>query len=307
MKFPPPDSFRINFDNPLWHDFARIVARRHRIPVAPLERATAGESIVFLTGEKFVLKIFIPNKNGLARERLALETARTSLPIPRIVAHGSFEGYDYLFTTRIEGSPMMRENWLGLPENEQKAILSELAAGLRELHSSDASRIEFDWSEFVERQAATCYERQRKCQVNERALAEIPGYLDANLSLLPADGDRVFLHGDVHFGNLRLKFENGKWRISGLFDFADSLKGFREYDFLAVGLLMIQGQGDLQRHFFREFGYRDDEIDEALRKRLMLLTMFYEWSDLRRYAVRLRPEAVEYSLIELERAIWNFC
>jgi hypothetical protein len=39
----------------------------------------------------------------------------------------------------------------------------------------------------------------------------------------------------------------------------------------------------------------------------MLLTMFYECSDLRRYAVRLRPEAAEYSLFELERAIWNFC
>ncbi len=69
---------------------------------------------------------------------------------------------------------------------------------------------------------------------------------------------------------------------------------------------MIQGQGDLQREFFRAFGYADSEIDETLRRRLMLLTCFYEWSDLRRYAVRLRPEAVNYSLEKLEKAIWNF-
>ena len=92
-----------------------------------------------------------------------------------------------------------------------------------------------------------------------------------------------------------------------MFDFADSLRGFHEYDFLAVGLLMIQGQGNLQREFFRAFDYADSEINESLRKRLMLLTMFYEWSDLRRYAIRLRSEAVDYSLDELERAIWNFC
>jgi hypothetical protein len=62
----------------------------------------------------------------------------------------------------------------------------------------------------------------------------------------------------------------------------------------------------LQREFFRCFDYADAEIDETLRKRLMILTMFYEYSDLRRYAIRLRPEAVDYSLDELERAIWNF-
>jgi hypothetical protein len=38
----------------------------------------------------------------------------------------------------------------------------------------------------------------------------------------------------------------------------------------------------------------------------MLLTILYECSDLRKYALRLHPEAVELSLEELERAIWNF-
>jgi hypothetical protein len=38
----------------------------------------------------------------------------------------------------------------------------------------------------------------------------------------------------------------------------------------------------------------------------MLLTILYECSDLRKYALRLRPEAVNFTLEELERAIWNF-
>jgi len=52
--------------------------------------------------------------------------------------------------------------------------------------------------------------------------------------------------------------------------------------------------------------YKNDEIDETLRRRMMTLTMLYEYSSLRRYAERLRPEAVNYSLEELERAIWSF-
>jgi len=105
---------------------------------------------------------------------------------------------------------------------------------------------------------------------------------------------------------LHLDKKNGKWQISGLFDFADSLKGFHEYEFVAVGVLMIQGQGELQREFFRVYGYKDSEINEDLRKRLMLLTILYECSSLRRYALRLKPQAVDFTLDELERAIWSF-
>jgi Ser/Thr protein kinase RdoA (MazF antagonist) len=202
---------------------------------------------------------------------------------------------------------MTRENWLKLNKTDQISILGQLAEGLNELHRSDRSKIDFDWEKFIERQAATCFERQKDCSVNTRLLQQIPAFLEENLKLLPADVKPVFLHGDVHFGNLRLLKSRGKWRISGLFDFADSLKGFHEYDFLPVCVLMIQGQGDLQREFFRAYGYAESEINEDLRKRQMLLAMFYEESDLRRYALRLRPEAVDYSLIELEKSIWNFC
>ena len=103
----------------------------------------------------------------------------------------------------------------------------------------------------------------------------------------------------------RIKTANGKFPVCSILPIRS--KAFDEYDFLAVGVLMIQGQGDLQREFFRFYGYENSEINENLRKRLMLLTMFYEWSDLRRYAIRLREEALDYSLLELEKAIWNFC
>jgi hypothetical protein len=36
------------------------------------------------------------------------------------------------------------------------------------------------------------------------------------------------------------------------------------------------------------------------------MTILYECADLRRYALRLKPEAVNFTLDELERAIWSF-
>jgi len=110
----------------------------------------------------------------------------------------------------------------------------------------------------------------------------------------------------VHFGNLRVQNFGGERRISGLFDFADSRRGFHAYDFLAVGILMIQGQAEIQKEFFKSYGYAENELDESFRRRLMMLTMLYETSDLRRYALRLKSEAVNFTLEELERAIWSF-
>ncbi len=307
MKLPKHEEYALKFKDEIWSEAAKNICRKHKISFSNLVRAEQGESIVFLADENFVVKIYCPTKYQLEREKTALENARTSLNIPEIVAFGEIENYKYLVTTQIKGELMTRDKWLKLEKKEQLSILEQLADGLRELHQSDKSKIKFDWKKFVAHQADTCFERQKKCQVNEKVLNEIPKYLEENLKLLNEKTEEVFLHGDVHFGNLRLLNQNGKWRISGLFDFADSLKGSREYDFLAVGVLMIQGQGDLQREFFRFYGYADSEINENLRKRLMLLTMFYEWSDLRRYAIRLRDEALDYSLLELEKAIWNFC
>jgi len=307
MKLPRFQDFDEDYTGRIWLDAAKFICRKHGITFTQLRRAQQGESIIFLVDEKLVVKIYVPTKNGFEREKTALEIVRTSLKIPQIVAFGEIENYKYLITTRLQGDLMTREMWLNLDETEQIPVLAQLAKGLKELHQSTSSKIDFDWNRFIEHQAETCLERQKSCQVNEKVLAQIPAYLEENLKLLPTNFPTFFLHGDVHFGNLRLLKSNGKWQISGLFDFADSLKGFQEYEFLAVGLLMIQGQGNVQREFFRSFGYSESEINEELRKRLMLLTMFYECSDLRRYATRLRPEAVDYSLLELERAIWNFC
>ncbi len=307
MKLPRFEDFKADFNREIWLDTAKLICRRHKIQFNQLTRAEQGESIIFLIDEKYALKIFNPLRtSGFQREKLALEIARTSLKIPETIACGNLENYQYLITTQIHGEQLSREMWLKLHKTDQITILAQLANGLKELHESKHSKVDFDWDNFIKIQAETCFERQKACLVNEKLLSQISAYLEENLKLLPTECEKVFLHGDVHFGNLRFIKSGGKWQIAGLFDFADSLKGFHEYDFLAVGVLMIQGQGDLQREFFRAYGHQESEINEYLRKRLMLLMMFYECSDLRRYAVRLSPEAAKYSLLELEKAIWNF-
>jgi hygromycin-B 7''-O-kinase len=300
--------FRGHYQSEIWLEAGRQICQRHGIAYLELRRSEPCEHIVLFVDDAFVIKIFAPFRRGFAREKAALEFAngKTSLRTPEIVSSGDFEGFDYLIQTRIAGELMTRQRWLTLPEKEQVAVLTQLAVGLRELHSYNADSPQFHWHDFIERQSKTAVESQLAAGVNPEWVERLPGYIGTNQSLLPEDLTPVFLHGDVHFGNLRLLRSGGRWRISGLFDFADSLCGFHEYDFVAIGVLMIQGQGGLQREFFEAYGYGGNELDLSFRKRLMLLTVLYECSDLRRYAMRLMPEAVNFPFEKLEEAIWSF-
>jgi len=301
--------FELYFKDEFWRFAAETICRRHALGFRELKRSEHGENIIFFVDDAFIIKIYTPFRNGFTREKAALRFAsgKTSLPLPEILFEGEIEGFDYLVMTQLGGGTITRADWLKLKTGDQIEIVSNLAAGLKELHSHNADEIDFDWQNFIAHQTETVLDRQKMSGASAEWLERLPQYLEENLPLLQPDIPPVFLHGDVHFGNLRLSETSGKWKISGLFDFADSLKGFCEYDFVAVGVLMIQGQGEIQREFFRAYGYVENEMDETLRRRLMLLTILYECSDLRKYALRLAPEAVDYTLEKLEKSIWNFC
>jgi hygromycin-B 7''-O-kinase len=205
---------------------------------------------------------------------------------------------------------LMREVWPSLETRERLDIVSRLGVGLRELHSHAAplsrAALNRDWNEFIKEQANASVERQKSCGGNSEWLESLPSYIAARIGLLPHAFRPVLLHGDVHPGNVLLKEMNGRWQVAGLFDFGDSFCGFREYEFVAPGVLMVQGSAELQRAMLLAYGYAEAELDMNLRARLMLLTILYECSDLRKYALRLAPEAVHLTLEELEAAIWRF-
>jgi hygromycin-B 7''-O-kinase len=300
--------FQTHFRSDVWLDCAAEICRKHSLPNRFIKRSEHGENIVFLIDNSFVIKIYTPFRKGFQRETAALRLIqnKTSLPLPEILLEGEIEGFDYLVTNQLEGVLMTRKMWLGLSTRDQFEIVSQLGAGLKEFHSFDARSINFNWQKFIEHQTAIVFERQKANGASAEWLEKLPSYLEENLKLLPETSANVFLHGDVHFGNLRLMQTNGRWKISGLFDFADSLKGSREYEFVAVGVLMIQGQKEIQREFFLSYGYKESDLDESFRRRLMLLTILYECSDLRKYALRLKPEATNFTLDELEKGIWAF-
>ncbi|HKS29861.1 MAG TPA: phosphotransferase [Pyrinomonadaceae bacterium] len=301
-----------HFRSDVWQEAAEVICERHNLSrTRVLRRSEQGENLVFFVDERFVIKIFAPFRQNYLRERAALEALGGTLDIqtPAVLYAGDIEGWSYLVMTQLAGIPA-KEAWPGIDTRGRVEIASHLGAALKGLHNHPASLSQAstnrDWREFIERQAETCIERQRACGVNAGWLESLPAYVDARPAMLSKEREPVLLHGDAHLGNLLLAREGGRWKISGLFDFGDSLRGFHEYDFVAPGVLMVQGSRELQRAMLLSYGYTESQLDQSLRARLMLLTILYECSDLRKYALRLKPEALSFTLEELEAAIWRF-
>ncbi|MBD0324990.1 MAG: aminoglycoside 3'-phosphotransferase/choline kinase family protein, partial [Pyrinomonadaceae bacterium] len=311
-KITDAAAYELHFHDDVWQQAAASICTRHRLSYESLRRSPLGENIIFFVDERFVIKIFAPFRGQYEREAAALEFAHGKLCIetPEVVHTGEVEGWPYLVMTHLAGEPM-KEIWPEIKEREGVEIVSRLGAGMRELHEHDAplsqAALNRDWGKFIRRQASESVERQRACGANPQWLESLPSYIETRMKLLPVEHMPVLLHGDVHPGNVLLEERNGRWQVTGLFDFGDSFCGFSEYEFVAPGVLMVQGRVELQRAMLIAYGYKEAELDLNLRARLMLLTILYECSDLRKYALRLAPEAVHLNLEELEAAIWRFC
>lgn len=300
-----------HFNEGVWQQAAALICARHRLSYQSLRRSSLGENIIFFVDRRFVIKIFAPFRGQSMRETAALEFAQGKLGIetPQVVQTGELEGWPYLVMTHLAGLPM-REVWPEIERRERVEIVSRLGVAMRELHAHAAPlsppALNRDWHAFLQHQARTSVERQRACHAHPQWLESLPAYIAARLGLLPTAFNPVLLHGDVHPGNVLLEERGGRWRVSGLFDFGDSFCGFQEYEFVAPGVLMVQGDRELQRAMLAAYGYGEAQLDLSLRARLMLLTILYECSDLRKYALRLAPAAVQLTLDELEAAIWTF-
>lgn len=287
------------------------ICRRHQIAFTELRRAEHGANIIFFVDKRFIVKIFTEPRDNFQREKASLEFAhgKTNLQTPQILFAGEIESFPYLVVTQLSGV-LMSEIWKDLADGEKLPAVEQLAIAARQLHSHQVPAdfgYERDWHEYVCRQSIETFERQQRTGVNAEIMAALPEFIETNLKLLPQRIEPVLLHGDIHPKNVLMQRENGRWQATGLFDFGDSFPGFFEHEFVAPGVLMIQGKRALQRAFFLAYGYREIDLDSDFRARLMLLTILYECSSLRRYAERLRPEAVSYTLAELEQAIWAFC
>jgi len=83
----------------------------------------------------------------------------------------------------------------------------------------------------------------------------------------------------------------GGWVLAGLFDFEPAMRGAYEYEFAAVGVFGSEGDPRFLRRCLTAYGYRDDQLDHGLSRRLLAWTLLHYYSNLPGYLRHLPPPA----------------
>lgn len=296
-------------DTSRWLPIALDITRRHGLAATAPHVFTTGTNLVVALDARLILKIFPPMlRSQFISERgaLALLRGRLSLPIPEIVAEGERDGWPYLVITRLDGV-VGSEVWPSLPEDQKERVLAEIGATIAEVQrvpSGALGEIEPRWDRFMRRQMAGCRARHERLGLKRKFLDGLDDLLRDAAELIPLDPPPVILTGEYIPENFLLAERGGQWRLAGLFDFGDVKTGWGEYDLLGPSAFMAAGRPRRVRSLFEGFGYSRDDVNFALKRRLMALMLLHHASDpIRHICIEDWQERAD-NLVQLQELIW---
>lgn len=253
----------------------------------PPHRFPSGSLPVYAVG-RHVLKLFPPvYLDELPVEAAVLAAVHGRLPVPTPGVHrsGEYEGWGYILMDRLPGRPLAQA-W---DDADRDRIADRLGATLAALHAVPAPEVDgwfpADWDAFAAGQRAGCAGRHRALGLPSAWATQIPGFLD-RVDL--GTGPTVLVHTEVMRDHL-LVDEHGD--LSGLIDFEPAVRGVAEYEFAAVGAYGSCGDARFLGRTLRAYGYRDDQLDAAFRRRLLAWLLLHYYSNLAALLGRLPAPA----------------
>jgi hygromycin-B 7''-O-kinase len=266
-----------------------------------------GSLPVYAVGGKLVLKLYPP----VYREEIRTESAvlravhgRLPIPTPAVERTGDFEGWGYLVMERLRGETL-KEVWPRMSTEDKQRLAPQLGAALAALHRVVDPALDGlgpgDWAEFVTKQRAKAVERQRRLNLDEAWLAQIPAFLDRVDFGTPPP---VLLHTEFGREHLMMTRDADGWRVSGLFDFEPSIRGAAEYEFVGIGMFVSGGDADFLRRLLLGYGYLPEQLDESLSRRVLAYALLHRYSNFPWYLKQL-PAPREPTLESLATAWWG--
>jgi len=219
------------------------------------------------------------NRPHFATELTYLEMWHNRLPVPspRLVASGEIEGWGYLVMTRLPGELMSdardqidRTDLLAIAEQT-----GDLARALHALPVPTGHCPDPPWNEYLAAQISGCAATHRANALPDHLLET----LDDQLAGVDLTSDSpVFLHTELADLNLMVAQRNGRWRLSGVFDFEPSRLGHPLYDLPAITIFVARGDPAMCRAALAAFGRSD--LDDKLRRALLACTLLHRYSHL---------------------------
>jgi len=271
-----------------WTPAVRAICRQVDLPVREIKAGYPGTNAVFVLDGAYVLKIYAPfchRDFDLERELYPLLAQIPDFPVPHVVAQGVLVDrirWPYIVMTYLPGEPI-REVRGQIPRDNLLEIMTCLGNFVRVLHAAPLTQITSldtsleGWQRFVQRQKVRAVERNRRHGVLPLSILKaIPRFITTALQASPA-GPLCLMNGDLTEDHVLLVRQDGRWHISGLIDFADSLIGRSDYEWAALWFSALDRDREALHYFMQ--GYDANLVlDAAFVQRAMAFTFLHEFS-----------------------------
>lgn len=231
------------------------------------------------------------------------------LPVPELLAEGALydEGWrwPFLVMSAMRGRSL-RDLGDEVSDPDRARVATWLGGAVEALHAvpiRDGERISRNsYIDMIQTRMARAHrDHERWASLPEPLVAQIRDYLwKANDLIDPEREKPVFLHGDLHEGNVFVEGERGAFEPTGLVDFNDAYEGDPHYDLVAIHLKTFRADKALLKRFLEAYGW--PELGRRWSRRMMALTLAHDLDMVQAIADRI-PAAV--SLDELGTALWD--
>ncbi|MEW9052494.1 MAG: aminoglycoside 3'-phosphotransferase/choline kinase family protein [Neobacillus sp.] len=297
-------------DRDFWDMKMLGIIKQENLPKGSLSRFSYGSTIVYSYHHELVIKLYPSySQDEFDREVEVLkhlETFITTVETPKIISVGSYEGWNYLIMNELKGT-LLIDLWDQLSIDEKKDFSKDLANVMREFHSIPSNlfaTIDVDWRLFIKNQYLNMIENQKKSNLPQILCDSLLEYVDE--SFINYRPKLKLLTGEYTPFNLIFNRENHKWKLTGVIDFADCFLGDPEYDLLGPILFMFNGNKELTHSFLLSYGFKEEELNDTLRKKLMIYTILHRFSNINYYISRNTNAVNIDSFEELSNQLFNY-
>ena len=295
-------------DSSLWNPVVETILDGHKDLLGlSVTYYKTGSAVVSAIGQKAVVKILPPEDiDCFNKELCALTICNKGLdiPTPVVIGSGRFEGCPYLVMEQLEGQ-QLSEVWDSMSLDKQTHIIDsigKLSKSLHRLSTDDDSSLNFlgiDGPNFIKKQIETATKRQHSRKLPDKWCSQIDSFLAKHSESLLAGCSKALLHTEIMTDHFLIEQKAGQWKISGLFDFADSMLGNPYYELSAVGLFISAGNRKLLQTFLLSYRFSEDELNEEFSQRMMAWTLCHKYCHIPWYLEMNSPSRDETTLEHL--------
>ena len=314
--FPDDEAYEASLrDSAFWAPYAKAALR-----LAGLE--DAGEVVTHfptthvaaLVGGEHFVKLHYEDWFGEDSFRTEREAygmlSDEGLPVPELLAEGAL--YDeawrwpFLIMTAMRGRSL-RDLGDAVQDADRERMATWLGGAVKALHGvpiRDGHHISRDvYIDMIQTRMARAHRDHHGWgSLPERLVTQVRDHLWKAGDLIDPEREKpVFLHGDLHLGNVFLDGEPGSLEPTGLVDFNDAYEGDPHYDLVAIHLKTFGGDKALLRRFLEAYGW--GELGRRWTRRMTALTLAHDYDMIQPVADRIPSDLG--SLDELGKALWD--